>query len=342
MIIFIDEGGHFTPSAGISVLCSLSIPHSLLDAARATLADLTGRWPRKGGELKGGLLNKWHLTALTTALFQHDAILQCIGTDVSLEDQEQIASHKRRQCEGITKHLLPTHPADLREQVTALRATLERMPNQLYVQFVLLSDLVLTTAERDAMYFAQRRPSELERFEWVIDAKDPKRVTVQEEWWRQTLGPLGESKSRQRPFGRIDDPAFDYSYFDKIYRFEKELWWPDRPRERVNGIDVAKLISGSVSFSDSRSDILLQAIDILANFMRRSMNGEIEDTDVYRQLGRLQILTKRGGSLQAMEFASFSNRPRYRKGLGKIAGIMTRQGRSMLLRRTDKQPKLTA
>jgi hypothetical protein len=74
-------------------------------------------------------------------------------------------------------------------QVKALRAALERMPPQLYVQCVLMSELVATAIEDNLMYFAQRRPRELGKFEWTVDAKDPVRVSPQEAWWRDTLAP---------------------------------------------------------------------------------------------------------------------------------------------------------
>src|ERR1700720_2735071 len=138
MKIYIDEGGHFTPNAGISVLCALSLPHATADQASARIASISERWPRKDGELKGGYLNKAHLTYLTTTLFEHDALLHCVATDVAFEDQHAIGDHKSKQCEGITRYLLPTHPPELIAQVTGLRETLEVMPNQLYVQFALL------------------------------------------------------------------------------------------------------------------------------------------------------------------------------------------------------------
>lgn len=333
MKIYIDEGGHFTANAGISVLCSLSLPHATSESAARRLAKLSERWPRKNGELKGGALNKAQLTAATTVLFSHDAILHCIATDVALEDQELIAEHKAKQCDGITKHLSPSHASGFVAQVKALRSILEKMPNQLYLQCVLLSDLVMTTAEHDAMYFSQRIPAELGRYEWIIDAKDPKRTTTQEAWWRDTLGPLGESKSRVRPFARVDDANFDYSYLDASFAMEKDLWHPDSGREKgVRGFDLSKLITKSVAFRDSRSDILLQAVDILANFTRRVFNGEIKDSDIISQLGRLQVRRNKEGVNQCFDFVTFSSSPKRRAGLGRIARIMDNSARTMIFR----------
>jgi hypothetical protein len=85
-----------------------------------------------------------------------------------------------KQCELITKDLTPEHYPELVKEVWDLRRLLERMPRQLYIQSRLLSELVCSASEETALYFAQRRPREIGRFEWTIDAKDPRRITSYE------------------------------------------------------------------------------------------------------------------------------------------------------------------
>ena len=74
------------------------------------------------------------------------------------------------------------------------------------------------------MYFAQRRPRELAQFEWTIDAKDPRRVTTSEKWWRDTLAPLLESRSRRDPMRMVDHPAFDYRFLERSFGMRKSVW----------------------------------------------------------------------------------------------------------------------
>jgi len=329
MMVFIDEGGHFTENAGTSVLCALSIPSAAVDKLRHELTVFTRNWPRKDSELKGGLVTPLKLAALVGVLYRHDALLHCIACDVSRDDQGAISRHKQRQAEGITKHLPDDYAPAVKAEILGLRKTVEQLPNQLYVQYVLLSDLVMQAAEQSAMYFAQRTPEELGQYDWVMDAKDPKRITTAEKWWKDTIGPLGESRSRQRPFMKVDDPNFDYRHFIQNFEFEKDLWWPDRPRERIRGIDIKKLITDRVTFPDSRSDILLQAVDVLANFMRRVLIGEIADEDVFRYLGRLQLLRRQNDRLQCFEMAAFQDQPTSRPGLGRISSSMAKTARIM-------------
>ena len=61
MMVFIDEGGHFTENAGTSVLCALSIPSAAVDKLRHELTEFTRNWPRKDNELKGGLVTPFKL-----------------------------------------------------------------------------------------------------------------------------------------------------------------------------------------------------------------------------------------------------------------------------------------
>jgi len=328
--VFIDESSNFAPGTDVGVLCSLTLPTKSIGQIRRKISWLSQSWPHNNGELKGGLLNKAHLISLVEILYQYDAILHCCAIDVSKEAQGEVSQHKNRQCEGLTKYLVPEHHPNFVKEVWDLRHKLEKMPNQLYLQCILLSTLVWSTAEYAALYFSQRRPKELGEFRWLIDAKDPTKISNQEEWWRDTLGPLTESHSRQKPFGVFRDIGFNYSYFDKSFLFEKDMWLPDAPREIVKGYDTRKLITDRVSFIDSKSDILIQAIDILASFMRRVLAEEITDPKIIECLGRLQILRKRGGVLQSIEFLSLADADRKNKELAKAVRLMTKYGRPML------------
>lgn len=335
MEIFIDEGGQFIQTSGWSVVCALALPDREVGPARRKLAYLTRDWPKAPtGELKGGSLDANHLKALVDLLFARDALMHAVAVDMSMENSERLKSHKQKQCEFLTAFLTPQHHANLVAQVRALRRTLEAMPTQLYVQSVLMSELTSITIERITMYFAQRRPRELGHFRWTIDAKDPCRITTQEKWWRDTLGPLQESRSSRKPLGRVDDPDFDYRFFDKAYEFEKKMWYPDKPSEIITGYDIRKILSDQISFKDLRSDILLQAIDILTNFLRRLLIGRVTDPAIAQTLGRLQIHQRPAkGVYQSIHLLTLTTDGRSEQSqLGRMLKRMSLAGRSMLLR----------
>jgi hypothetical protein len=330
MRVFIDEGGTFVPWTGWGVVCSLALPHNEFGPTRREIDHLSRDWPRKDGELKGGLLRPPHLAVLVDVLFRHDALVHACAVDVSREDSDGIERHKTLQCEGITKHLTDDHHPNLVRQVRDLRHLLERMPRQLYLQSVIMSELVCSASEETAMYFAQRRPRGLAEFEWTIDAKDPKKITTYEKWWRDTLGPLLESRSRRDPMRLVKDPDFNYRFFDRSFVTRKKLWYSDRPRETVDCYDITKMITKRIEFVDSRTETLIQTVDVYASFLRRLLAGEIAGDDISRALGRLQIIRRHeGGQPQSLRVLTISRKPGGRTGLFRTLRTMTIAGRSM-------------
>ena len=193
MLIFIDESGRFISGDGWSVVGAVALPHKSAGPCRRELLRQSKDWPRRDGELKAGLLQGIHLHTLVDIFYRHDAIFNVVATDPSRVPPEVITRHQANQANGMTKHLTPDHFPPLVESIWRARRILERMPPQLYVQSVAMHDLLWNVAELIPLYFAQRRPPELGSFEWRIDAKDPLKVTSQEEWWRDVIGPLGES-----------------------------------------------------------------------------------------------------------------------------------------------------
>jgi hypothetical protein len=330
MHFFIDEGGIFTPTSGWGVVCSLGLPHKEVGPTRREIDRISRPWPRRDGELKGGSLSFAHLEALVDALFRHDALLHSCAIDVARESPQGIERHKTFQCEGITKNLTPDHYPDLVNEVWKLRRTLEGMPSQLYIQCVLMRELVARAVEETTMYFAQRRPRELADFEWTIDAKDPLRISTQERWWQDALAPSLESRSLREPMCFVQAPDFDYRYFERKFSMRKEMWYPDRPPEMVDGHNIKKIYADRIAFVDSRSETLIQAVDILTSFLRRLLAGKIADDKVAQTLGRLQIIRAQGGKPQSLRVVTLARTPSGNTGLFKTLRTMTRAGRSMM------------
>jgi hypothetical protein len=330
--IFIDEGGTFIPATGWAVVCSLAIPHKEIGPARREINRVSRDWPRKGGELKGGILRPTHLQSLVEVLFRHDALMHACAIDVSREDAARVDQHKAGQCDGITKHLTPEHYPDLVREVWDLRRVLEGMSRQLYIQCVMMKELVRIASEEVTLYFAQRRPRELAKFEWTIDAKDPRRITSQEKWWRETLAPLLESASRREPFVFVKDAGFNYKFFDRSFAMKKDVWFPDRrPSETIEGHDIRKMITERMAFVDSRSETLIQAVDILTSFLRRLLAREITGDDVSQALGRLQIYTRRKSKHpQSLRVLTLCPDSGGRSDLFDTLRVMARAARTML------------
>ena len=319
------------PAGGVSFAVGAS--HKEVGPARREIDRISQSWRRVDGELKGGSLSVAHLEALVEVLYRHDALLHACAIDVSREDPQGVDRHKTQQCDGITKYLVPQHHPNFVKQVWDLRRTLERMPTQLYIQCVLMSELVAWAVEETTMYFAQRRPRELADFEWTIDAKDPRRITTQEKWWRDALAPMQESRTQREPMRMVRDPAFDYRYFDRKFLMRKEMWYPDRPREIVEGHNIKKMITERIAFVGSRAETLIQAVDILTSFLRRLLARKIAGDDIARAVGKLQITRMQGGQPQSLRVLTISRTPGGKTGLFKTLRTMTNASRSMIKRK---------
>lgn len=309
MEIFVDEAGQFTPHSGWSAVGCLSVPHKEIGPARRRLTYLARDWPRAAnGEVKGGSLNAGQLGQLVELLHHHAALLNVAAIDVARETHNGLLKHKASQAELITKLLMPDHPEHVRASALKLRYGLERMPMQLYVQSVVMRHLVAATMQDVTFYFSQRRPRELGEFKWTVDAKDPLRVTSQEEWWRDTLGPLIETASRRQPLIMLKDEKADYRYFDHAYALTKEMPTDNGGIEIANGYDIGRAVAEKIAFVDSRADIMVQAIDVLINFFRRFLTGQTTDLAIARNLGSLQI-SKRdaSGRSYCANFVTLSN-----------------------------------
>jgi len=244
---------------------------------------------------------------MVEVLWRRQALLHVVAANVGLEDADGIRRHKFIQAEKMTQNLTDEHQPELIAEVEKLRASLEAMPDQLYIQSVAMTHLIWECAQHAAMYFSIRKPEELARFEWKIDAKSPTGETKQETWWKTVLGPIFESNADHHKFIFVDDPKADYSFFDQAYALEKRVWRPTGCDELVSGFDIGKLIVKPTQFVDSRSDILLQAADILANRIRRCFQETAFDDQTAASLGRLQIRQSRQGVPQVVKIITLTN-----------------------------------
>lgn len=307
MITFVDESGKFVPNDGWSVVAALTLTHGFGSQARRKLISLTQNWVHVDGELKGRSLSDSQVNEMIDVLWRHQALLHVVAINVSLEDADRIRRHKLEQAQKMTQNLTEAHNPGVISEVRELRTSLEAMPDQLYIQTVVMTQLIWECAQNAAMYFSLRKPEELALFEWKIDAKSPKGETKQEQWWKTVLGPMVESNAHRHQFISLDDEKADYSFFERSYAFEKRVWRPSGDYELVSGFDVGKLIVKSTQFVDSRSDIFLQAADILANRIRRCFQEAIFSDGTAASLGRLQIRQSRHGARQLVKLITLTN-----------------------------------
>ncbi len=297
MHIYIDESGTFTfPPDGrhtISCVAALALPTSNKDTVFGEFQGLRHVWGQGSTEIKGSSLNESQIRDVVLLLNRFDALVEVCATDMGLYTADHITEHKKKQADNLTKHLAPSHHPQLIKQINDYKTALLRTADQSYLQSTLTIELIDRLIRVATLYYCQRLPKELGAFHWTIDAKD-KRILPTEEYWRTFMLPYFEWRSIRRPLAEL--AGGDYSYFE---RFRLTLDTAPAhirndladPTSRFEAIDIKTMMTESFKFADSKQDLGLQLVDIIANATRRAFNGKLRK-EGWQNLGSLFVKTK--------------------------------------------------
>ena len=202
------------------------------------------------------------------------------------------------------------------------------MPAQLYLQAVAMFELVPRTFDLATVYWSQRRPRELARFRWTIDAKDKQGSTPWEDWWRLVLLPLLQSKSLRKPGTMLREG--DYSHFKA---FLQEV--PDYIRPHIAAPHDDEAFSLNRVLRDlhfcSRSDPGLELVDVVTTSVRRALKGTLKKEGwlsiralmINRVEGAIQLIGLNGVESARVRYAD-------------VVTAFGRTGRSLLAARNRK------
>lgn len=302
MHIFIDESGTFVPSAtnpAISLVGALVVPDQQRAKIERAYQGLRPELLTEKGEVKGRLLSEWQVAALVALLRRHGVLFETTAIDMGIHSADDVAAHQSGQAQEITRHLSDAHSPSLRGTVVEFRRQLEGMSAQLYVQAVVMFDLVWRVIEHSTFYYSQRRPSELGAFHWVVDAKDKKGTTAWEAWWHDVVGTMLQSRSLKEPLAVFEEG--DYSHFNRLAR---ERSMPEYLRSRVRGpvgeqvTNVTKVMREDFRFSD-QSEPELEMVDVLVNATRRALMGHLK-VEGWRDIRELIIKQREKHSIQLL------------------------------------------
>jgi hypothetical protein len=109
------------------------------------------------------------------------------------------------------------------------------------------------------------------------------------------------------------------------------MWLPDSPPKMTEGHDIRKMNTERMAFVDSRSEVLIQTVDILTSFLRRLLARKIMGDDVSQSLGRLQIYQRRKiKDPQSLRVLTLSRQAGARSDLFDTLPVMTRAARIVL------------
>ena len=293
MNIYIDEAGAFVPPNHnrphlYSIVLALVVPSANEDKLFYQFLRLRDSWPQQAVEIKGSQLNEDQTAQAMKLLAAHDVIAEYRAIDMALHPSEVIDEFKSRQAASLTEHLTPTHATAVVQRMHDDAEVIRTIANPLFVQAFVTIECILKMLGTAINYFAQRRPSELGRFAWVIDQKD-RTITQMEQLWSTLIMTVGESESARHPYARVE--GFDYSHFAKYEidestadeKTKRHLQWmrstlpfSKAVPDHLRCINAKRIWTEERSFADSKDNLGLQLADIAASTLCRALNDHLQ------------------------------------------------------------------
>lgn len=299
------------PPAGRRNLCcvgALVVPERRQDELLKSYDDLKKKWAGYPEEVKGSALDENKVASVITLLVQNQCLFFTCATEMSLNSPVFMKEYQEKQAKYFTENIPDSCLQQLREQLFRLRTVFENMPSQLFIQTVLLTDLVKVVIDLTGIEFAMKDPPEIGAFNWVIDGKD-ERKTAYEAAWELMSAPLIQSRN-------IEDPGIafaegDYSFFQRNFSLPDNRWPTHLPQPRTRNpgergmiFNLKKVLCESMTFSRSSDCGGLQLADIITNAFRRALMGRLQ-RPAYDRMG--ELMRNRNGSPIELYFFNAGN-----------------------------------
>lgn len=299
---FIDESGSFVAADNVgswNVTAAAVLPNPELRKcveALRTLKVSAGKRFRDEVKLKD-VSESTYLVFLSD-LTRTGLTLYAVAADGGQQDADNVAVHRDMQAEKIEENVpRMTHPEG-KKMVQELANQVRKLSPQLHLQLVCQSELLYEVVSQAIMYYVQRCPAQLNNFRWRIDEKAPGTNNF-EDVFRKVVPALLQSKSFRNPMPHVKE--FDYSAMNG-YRYTSE----DAPTylnehygmdiDAEGSLNIGRLIWDDFSFVDSKGDLGVQIVDLLASGIRRCIRGDFQQNDeISSALGRLMVQTAGDG-----------------------------------------------
>jgi hypothetical protein len=227
--------------------------------------------PKKDGEVKGKLLNEKQIASIVGLLARYHAILEVTVIDLGAHAFDGVIVYKENLAH-LMEERLPRFNASAQVEVHRTIDQIRRTSVPLFLQALTTFDVVQSIIQHVPLFFAQRQPQALGRFTWVVDGKEPKKVTEWEAWWPWHARGALAVRSRYDP--RPELIGADYSYFSRFDAKDGE------------GTDLSLLLA-DLRFS-SNIEPGLEWIDVLVNAVRRALVGNLR-IEGWHDIRRLMI-----------------------------------------------------
>jgi hypothetical protein len=276
MHIFIDESGNFSAfrPMSLSAVGALAIPDSQIDAISSQYAQLRSRLPVQNGELKGRSLNEAQVNDVVEMLVAYDVLFEISFVDLGMLTESAVSAYKKAHGDYTLGSVDRFHEPARGDVESAGRQILATsLP--LYIQAVTTFELMHRLIGHTTLYYVQRLPAELGAFSWIVDGKQPGKITRWETWWSGYAQGALATMSKKRPSPMLE--GADYSYYDRFAAVQDG---------GEKGTDL-KLLLKDIRFSP-RAEPGLELVDILVNATRRALVGNLQQNG-WENIPRLMV-----------------------------------------------------
>jgi hypothetical protein len=277
--VFIDESGSFSGfhTGSISVVGALAIPDVMLDNIARKYSKFRSQLPQENGEVKGRRLSEKQVDKVVTLLVRNEAIFEVTALDLGLHKESEVGQYQKKLGEQMLAKVA-NFREDVRPEVQKASEQILKTPLNLFLQALTTFDVLHRLVGQMVVFFAQRKPYELNSFAWIVDGKDPAKVTRWEEWWAHYAQGAIATMSKRRPALMLPDNFHaDYSFYDRFNLC-------DEKGEKGTSL---KLLLKDLRFS-SKPESGLEFVDILTNAVRRALSGNLKK-EGWQNIHRLMI-----------------------------------------------------
>lgn len=285
MYIFIDESGNFVvPSKphAVSCIAALVVPEPFAATLFRKFRKAIRPWKLQAKEVKGSKLDEQQMATVFKLMRRFDVLVVAVCMDMGLHTEASIDIHKNGQADVFQKKATEVMYPEMKHSLEDLAARIRALPNQLYAQSIVLTELVGEVFSASTLYYAQRIPSTLGSFKWRVDAKD-RRTTEYEELWMKIVLPLFQAKFLHQPLIQLE--GADYSAFAKFSKTASEP--PVHLKDHISDrwassampfryMDIREILTDNLKFHASERYTGLQLVDIVASAIRRACNQTLQ------------------------------------------------------------------
>lgn len=338
MEIFIDEAGSFVSKGAARgawcVAAAFSVPETDKRKVREILRNLKVQSGFSySAEVKLHQLSEDTFIRFLNSLSNTNGTLYAVVTDSHLNSDQVVCAHRDRQASSICAAIPTMKYEGGKAALALLSKQLQSVPPQLYSQLVCQVYLMEDFTNKAINYYVQRIPNSLRCFKWRIDQKQPTHKTDFEDAFEKYTPGLMQTFSIEKPSARFSwcdySPMSKYTYAKgDIPEYLVHLY-PHLKNE--SALDIQKIIREDMRFVDSKKELGIQVVDLLASGFRRLLRCEWGNNEKMAEAFGKLFVQSIDDSLP-IKIISFGNSGHLSNSESRLVRVLSKNARSMFLR----------